>query len=296
MAAPTIPTADSIVIEALKKAKANYTQADINRAKQEWLEETKQDIWELSKRLKALHTTTILVTVQNKAKYAYPTDFSSDLSMTAMHGSTRGTAQAGSSSSITLSASETVSDSGILGHNILIYDGTAKGSFSQCYSYDSATKVASVSPDFSTAPDSTSKYMIIDEYHPLDELSLWEYAKYTNPTDRGTPHAFLPQGDSNDFEFTLYKAPYHSSGVPYGLRLVYYADLLEIDLSSTLMATLYKRWRNIFLQGVYVRALQGIDDNLYRIEEARYNNKLRVLVSRETYGMNLSNLQVKVQS
>ncbi|MFQ5686997.1 MAG: hypothetical protein ACE5GV_10090 [Candidatus Scalindua sp.] len=295
MTAPTMPTADSIVIEALKKAKSNYTQADVNRAKEEWLEEVKQDIWEMSSRLKALHTTTILVTVQNQAKYPYPTDFSSDLSMTAMHGAVRDTAQGGSSNSVTLSASETVSDSGILGHNILIYDGTGKGSLSQCYSYNSTTKVASVNPDFSVAPDSTSKYMIVDEYHPLDELSLWEYSRYTNPTDRGTPHAFLPQGDSNDFEFTLYKVPYHSSGVPYGLKLVYYADLLEIDLDSTLMLTLYKRWRNVFLQGIYIRALQGIDDNLYRTEEAKYGNKLRFLISRETYGLNLSNLQVKFQ-
>jgi len=204
------------------------------------LEEVKHDIWTRGKKLKTLHTHSVLVTTQNQNTYTMPVDFSSDLTLVALHGNINGTAQAGASGSITFAAVDTSSADSIEAHNILIYSGTGKGSMSQCTAFNTTTKVATVTPNFNTAPDSTSTYMVIDQYYPLDQTSLDVYDKDSKPLTRGTPSHYVITGDNDNYELKLYKTPYHTSGRPFGLRLRYYADLMEVDLASTLMSTIYK--------------------------------------------------------
>jgi hypothetical protein len=111
----------------------------------------------------------------------------------------------------------------------------------------------------------------------------------------GKPSFFYPKGDADNGEFVLYPKPYRVSGIPYGMQLRYYCDLMRLDLAGTLMATLYRRWRNIFVQGVYIKALQDDDDDRFEKEERRYKMLLTNLISQETYGMDLSSLQTKVE-
>ena len=193
MAAPTSPTLASITNEALKKAgypSPNVPTACSKERRTEWMEEVKHDIWSLMKKPKSLHTTSVLITTQNQARYTYPTDYSSDLTLNALHGNVTGTAQAGASGSITLAAADTSAQATVEARKILIYSGTAKGSMSQCTAYDTTTKVATMAPDFNTAPDNTSLYMIIDQNISLKQTSLFDFDAESSPTSRGTAVSF----------------------------------------------------------------------------------------------------------
>ena len=308
MAIQTQPDLNSIVDEGLKKA--GYSDIQVSndknlriRAKKQWIEETKHDIWKLSKKLRSLFTTSTAISVENQSRYPFPSDYESDLTVTLLHGNERGTAQGSTSGTITLASDEGVSGSSILSKQIFITSGTAVGNMSQCTAYNSTTKVATVNPNWVTSPDSTSAYMIIDQTYPLNQAPIQDLDSgyhYTNPfgssptDERGTPSHYFPIGDSDTGEFILHRPPHHTSGVPYGMQLRYYADLLRVDLDSILMTTLYRRWRNELTQGVLIRALQDNDDKNYQTEVQVYAQMLRVFQGRETHGMDLTNLQQKV--
>jgi len=67
-----------------------------------------------------------------------------------------------------------------------------------------------------------------------------------------------------------------------------------LDLTSTTLATTYRRWRNTYIQGVLVKQPQDDDDARQAIEEAKYRRYIADLVSRELYGHELSSLQLQV--
>ena len=297
MAAPTSPSLSNLVTEALKKGGyATPSAALVTRASDYWMEEIKNDIWTINKRCKNLQTTSVAITTENQARYSCPSDYASDLTVTLMHGTTRGTAQTGAAGSITLEASEDVTSDFILGKNILIYDGTAKGNMSQCTAYNSTTKVATIVPDWNTTPNSTSKYMVVDTYYPLEQKPIWEYDNISTPTSRGTPEKFYPIGDPDYGEFILYPIPHHTSDIPFGIQFRYYANLMKLDLAGTLMATLYQKWREVFTAGIVWKAYEDMDDSRADTQRTFYRNMLSIFNASETYGLDLSNLQAKVDA
>ncbi|MDP2672054.1 MAG: hypothetical protein Q8O68_00910 [Candidatus Daviesbacteria bacterium] len=293
MAAPTAPTLTSITTEALKKAGyASPTSAQLTRAQDEWMAEVKNDIWLRIKNLNLLQTSVIQTLTNGRSRYSMPTDFSNDLTLEILDGNKRGTAQAGSSSSITLAANETATD--IVGSEIAITAGTGQNSISRITAYNSTTKVADVSPSW-TAPASGSSYMIIDTTHPLIQKPIWELRKSGNMTTRGIPKWYFPVGNADDGEYELYPIPYQSDSHILVCRLTYYIDITELDLSGTLMATLYKRWRNVFTQGVYAKALQDIQDDKTNSEMSIYGGMLALLSAKEQYGQDISNITCTVR-
>lgn len=295
MAAPTAPTLVSLSTEALKKAGHSAPGATLlAQAQDQWMEEIKNDIWTLGKRLSSLQTTKIMITVNGQSRYAYPSDYTSEMTMQILDGTLIGTAQTGTSGSITLSAATSISSNDIIGKEILIYSGTGIGSISQCTAYDSDTKIASVTPDFATTPDNTSKYMIIDTYYPMIQNPIWDIDRTNYPTLRDRPTHWFPIGSGVYGEFNIFPVPYRESAIPWGLKLRYYANLMTLDLTGTLMAKLYQDWRNEFIQGVKAKCIEQDDDERARDELAKYINMLHLLVTRETYGTDLSNLRMTV--
>ena len=292
MAAPTVPSLTSITTEGLKKAGyASPSSAALTRAQDEWMEEIKNDIWNIAKKLKSLHTTAMLVTTDGQGRYALPADYCSDMTLTLLDGNETGTATAGTTSTITLQASKSYGTNWMKGKYILVTSGTGKASMSQCTTYNDTTKVATVTPDFDTTPDSTSVYKIIDVQYPLSQQPIWDFDAEMYAMDRDRPSHYSLMGDADNGELVLFKVPDEST---YGLQLRYYADLMEIDLAGTLMATLYKRWRDVFIQGVYAKSLQNDDDNRQILEYKAYTGRLQLLVMREQYGMDLSNLSIRI--
>ncbi len=71
-----------------------------------------------------------------------------------------GTAQAGASSTITLASTASASDDKYNDGFVLIVSGTGAGQVRGISDYVGSTKVATVSPNWATAPDNTSGYLV----------------------------------------------------------------------------------------------------------------------------------------
>lgn len=287
MAAPTAPTLATLAAEALKKAgQISPDSALTTRAEDLWMNEIKNDIYNRvfpisSGRMRSLQTTAVTVITEGKSRYALPTDFAGMVSVEILDGSTTGIAQDGAAGSITLASANSATD--IVGYQILVTGGTGVGSMSEITAFVSATQVATVTPNFTTAPAASSTYAIIDTVAGLDEVST-SVIKKAEPK-RDVPDRFAVDGDSDDGELLLYPTPYGTDSNIWGCRVTYYADINELDLSGTLMATLYKKWRNVWLWGVTYRALYELNDtNSKRIEDM-YNEALINMVAHETSGV-----------
>ncbi len=295
MAAPDAPTLVSITTEGLTKAGSGIGR--LARAQDEWMAEIKNDIWNRAKKLKSLQKTSIGITTEGVDRYALPTDYSSDLTLSILDGLRVGIAQGGALGSITVAAAENITEAALKQRKgILVYAGTGKGSYSQTTAFNTGTKVASVSPNFNTSPVNLDNYMFVDNITPVRQKPVWDLDRLIQVSGgTGKPLFFYPVGDADNGEFVLYPKPYRVSGIPYGMQLRYYCDLMRLDLAGTLMVTLYRRWRNIFVQGVYFKALQDDDDDRFKEEKKEYQRLLMDLIGRETYGTDLSNLQIKIE-
>ncbi len=294
-AAPVAPTLTSLATQALKRAgHSSPTTDQLATAEDVFMEEIKNDIFIDEPKMKSLFVTANLIVTNGKSRYPMPTDYSSGLTLNLLFGNTVGNVQAGTINTVTLDPSETITEDRLLGQNILITLNTGKGSMSQSVAYNSATKVATVDPNFTTAPGGTSTYMVVETFKHLSPGPVWNLDKIDNPTSPGEPHSYFPIGDSDSGEFILNPVPVRNDGKVYGLQCRYYANLMKIDLASTLMATLYQRWRNVWLQGIFAKQLKEDDDNRAETAERRYRALIVELSSREVYGMDSSDLQMTV--
>src|SRR3990172_866822 len=218
MVAPTAPDLTSITTAGLNQAGyATPTTAQLTKAQDYWMREIKNDL--AHKKLKSLHTVSFLPTVIGRHRYSNPTNHGNDMTLTLLDGEHIGVAQAGSSSSITLAAAEGIVENAILGRYILITSETGVGSCSQCTAYDTTTKIATVSPNFTTAPAVNSDYMVVDAYYPLTQIPAWDVDMERNVTDKGRPAFYIPIGDADYGEILLYPTP----DAIYGLPMRYYA-------------------------------------------------------------------------
>jgi len=298
MAAPSAPTLISITTEALLKAKT-FNSINLSRAQDEWMEEIKNDIWMLVKKSRYLQTSNIFVITNGEGLISYPSDFSSDLSLAKMDCTHFGVCQAGGSVTIAkLASDEDMSESYSIGREIIVYLTTDKTSTYSGFitAFDESTKIATFAPAITISAGTTYSYMIIDSYEPIEGpkhiIRLDELYNYAN---RGIPRSFYPIGSNDYGSFYLYPVPYRTSSVPWAIRQRYYANLMTLDLSGTLIATLYLRWRSLFVQGVFANALLDIDDNRANIEFQKYRAMLQVFIAREQYGMDLSDMQIIVK-
>lgn len=283
MSTPSNPTESELITEALAIAgERNPTDALYDRAEL-WLAEVKNDIWRKEKKLRSLQKTCYAILQKGQSRYSYPASFASDLSMTILDGNRTGTAQAGTNSTITLDSGESALDSDLIGREIIITGSTGVGSFSQIVGYNSSTKVATVTPDFETAPDSTSTYLIVDTEYDVEQRPLSDYAKFHSSANQ-RPEKFFPVGDEDYGEF-LFSCPPDKT---YGARLRYYANIMTLDTESTLYSTLLMQWRNIFMQGIVYRKLRDANDDRANDEFSKYRGELQSLINREKYGTDLS--------
>ena len=276
MAAPTDPTLRDIITEGLKKAGIRTpSPSELDRAETAWMSEIKNDIWIKEKKLKSLYTSSVIILTKGLSRYSMPSNYASDLSLVLMQGTETGTAQTGSASSITLASDEGIAEADAVGAEIVITSETAKGSFSQIVTYSTTTKVATVIPDFETVPDSTSVYMVVNEYDPLTKKAVRRLDQETSPTNIGDPRDYYVTKDDDYGEIIFRDVP--DTG-PYAVRARYYVNLLTLDTESTLMGLLYRNWRSLFTQGIYFKALGYIRDTDAKREELRYEAKLIDLV------------------
>lgn len=294
MAAPVAPTASSLISEALSKAGYAAPSAALTARGTVWLEEIKNDIYEKQRKLKGLQTKAIQPLTVGLPQYANPSDFSSDLGLEFATGVRYGTAQAGSTTSVTLAATETAAQSDLLGKEIAITGGAGPNQISYITAYNSTTKVATVSPAFAVAPDVTSTYVILDDYRPVEERNIRELGMLDSPTEQSYPEKYFPIGDAVSGSYILYPVPYRSDAQPMVLIQRYYANLQKLDLSSALLAVLYQRWYKVWMAGLVWMARDDADDDKADASLISYRHELKRLVESEGYFNTLVNPQAQV--
>jgi len=289
-----LPTLSELVAEGLYKAGHTHPSSDLtSRAENKWMEEIKADIWNRAKRQKFLQARSCQPLTKGLGIYSNPSDFASDMSMQFATGSRWGQLQAGAVGSLTLSSSEYASDTDILGKEIAITSGSGSGGIAYITNYNSSTKVATISPSLSVAPTVGDYYVILDYYKPVEEKPGWEIRNLNNPSQTGYPEVFYPQGDSTNGKFVLFPVPYRSDSQPLVVIQSYYADLTELDLSGTLMATLYQKWRNLWITGIKYKALEDADDTEKTSARTEYAHEVQKII-RQSYGNDIVNNAVRV--
>ncbi len=257
MPIPPNPLLNELVLEGLKQVGENNPSTDlVTRATTQWIEEIKNDIWHLGKKPKILQQTAYTIVNPGQSRYAYPFDYSSDLTLTLLYGTGQGVSQGGTSNTVALASNSSFGQE-IIGKEILMTSGTSQGSYAQIVIYDSTTKLAGVIPDFNMAPVSGDTYMIIDQETPIEIRMINEWERQTKFIAPRIPQYAYPLGDDQSGYFVFDSPP----NVMYGLRLRYYFDLSQIDSNSQIMSVLYRRWRNIWVKGIRAKKAMDEDDD-----------------------------------
>lgn len=295
MSISTPPILSSLVIESLRRAGYSKPSGELQaRATERWLEEIKAELWARARDLKSLQSKAITILTKGVQQYSNPNDYASDMSIKFATGGIYGTAQAGATNTITLASSFTGTAADIVGKEIVVSSGVGVGGISTVYGYVPGTKIASVSPDFSTAPINGSGYVILDYYQTLTESPIWENGNSQFSQDKGYPLYYLPFGDGTNGKFLLNPIPWREDNQPMVLINRYKADLTEADAVGPLMLTLYQKWQPLWISGLRWKALQNDDDSRAPGVFQEYQKSLRDLVNAENYGNTLNELQMKV--
>lgn len=295
MAISTPPILSSLVIESLKRSGYSNPSADLQaRATERWIEEIKTELWAKGNNLKSLQTKSVTVLTKGVGQYSNPTDYHSDMNKVFATGSVFGTAQAGSTSSVTLAASFTGVEADIISREIVIVSGTGLGGISTISAYVPATKVATITPSLTVAPTTGSGYLILDDYRPLSEYPIWDQSFIHFPGDKGYPTCYFPIGDSSDGKFVLNPIPWRDDSQPMVVINRYQADLTEADSVGTLMLKLYQKWQQLWISGIRWKTLQNDDDERAPGAYQEYQKAMRDIINIETYGNTINELQSKV--
>ena len=286
MAVPTAMTATLLVTEAWNKVGTDDpSNAQITRAEDYFLEEIMHDIcqrtdeYKATVKLKSLQTLSTDITVIGVSKYAFPSDFEEEISISFLDGTHADTATAGANTTITLAADEDATEAEVEGKHILITGGTGENGFRQATDYDTDTLIVTVDSAWDTNPDNTSTYRIINRVIDLEEDTLNGMGALGNTTfNKSDPTTFMKVSEAENTYYILDNPPDAST---YGLLIRYYADILLVDVTSDLVTKLYRKWRTALVQGVAWKIAENDDDDKYGVLKGEYERLVRNLLVRE---------------
>jgi hypothetical protein len=292
VAVPAIPTAASLVTEGLRQARIFYpTAGQIATYQTEVMEQLKNDLWQQVKQMKPLQTFSYMVLVPGQSRYSCPTDFSSDMTMVIETGLVSAVALSATASTIVVPAS--VGSLGLtqtLGKDLAIIAGTASASVSQItgvVNNANGTTTLTVYPNFQATPDSTSTFMIVDNQWPVEQDHIANYDKYRS-SGLSRPQKFFPMGDEDFDEFIFDVAP--DNNYSYVVRMRYFVNIMTLDLNSTLMSTLYQKFREYWIKGIKAQALADNDDTTAKDAFAERDQKLQALIMSQQYATDIHTL------
>jgi len=293
MATPTDPTITLLCTEGWSKTGVAPSTAELTRAQTYFFQEILNDIWNRSvltgnTRLKTLQTSMTSVSVKGVRTIDLSEDFDEEYSVTILDGSRRGTAQTGGASTITLASSETaMTASRALGKYIFTTGGTGSNQMRQITDYNATTKIATVDSAWTTPPDSTTTYLIVERVQICDEDNdLGEYDFYL-PAAAGRPSFFKKYGRQ-----LIFDKPFDLA--TYGVFTRYYKNLNQVDLTegaSTLITRILRNWRAVLTQGIYWKTCTFQNDNQAKDAKDEYQRLVDALLVKEIpYGGELVGL------
>jgi hypothetical protein len=288
MAAPSVPTLDSLVAEGLSKAGISSPSAPQTTQAEGWMEEIKADIWILGKTLNPLMTEHVEVLTPGISRYDFPAAASSVLTARCFYGDELGDVQAATAATITLDEDEDDGEDELEGEELFIYSGTGKGELSRIYSYDDDTLIASVHPAWGTQPVADDEYVKVQDTIELNIQSVVYYDKIQSNAQPGRPESMFPIGSGNNYGYyELYPIPDTEDDHYYAVHMRYFVNLMTLDLTGDRIKILYQRWRNLWMQGIKARRLDQDDDNRAGVEMQKYFAMVKDTVALEAYGRNI---------
>jgi hydrogenase maturation factor len=276
MAVPQLPTVTTICTQALKRAgRTTPTAAQIAEAAENALQEVKADVMLVASTHPNLLVTATTVTTEGQQRYAFPNDYNEPYAIQLLDGPEewQGAAQAGGTSTITLSALMSATEEDIIGKYILITSGFGVEEYREILSYDANSKMASVDSNWASVPNSASSYMIATIYTPLYPYGTYiNHDHITAPNVRGTPQLATIFSQ----EYLIYPVP---DDRPYGLLNRYFMDISKLDETGDLFVQLLREWRSLWIQGVAVKTMQRFDEDRYQSELNVYQAMLTGLAN-----------------
>ena len=191
MAIQTTPTLERLCRTALRRAGQPAPSGGmIQEAMNDAFMEVKNDIKMKAATHPLLETEAVLVTVRGVRKLSQPTDAHQVKSVLMFDGpdAWRGTAQTGASGSITLASTVSEDEGVLVGKPIFTLSGTGSLQYRHISGYTNSTKVATVSPNWTTTPDSTTTYLIANSQVELLQTTrqVLNYDQYNFATE-GVP-------------------------------------------------------------------------------------------------------------
>lgn len=270
MAVPSNLTVTQIVTEALKwGGRTVPTSAQITDGLTLYMAAVKSDLHRVAPCHPSLLTQTTVPTQIGLSKYDWPVDAeeisSINLIDTRDETGWTGTAQAGSSSSITLAAG--FDNAGIEMRGRYVHNTTpAVTGKGQILTYDNTTKVAGLTTVDGTAFAAATPYMI--------EAMRWEVKKRTSyhmnaweqSYELTRPRQMIMRGRTGVFD----KAPDRV----YIMEWEYWAALDRLDDAGAVFLRHLREWSALYFQGIGIRVMTRFDEDRRNTETQIYNQML----------------------
>lgn len=270
MAVPSNLTPTQVVTEALKwGGRTVPTSAQITDGLTLYMAAVKSDLHRVAPCHPSLLTQTTVPTQIGLSKYDWPVDAeeisSINLIDTRDETGWTGTAQAGSSSSITLAAG--FDNAGIEMRGRYVHNATpAVTGKGQILTYDNTTKVAGLTTVDGTAFAAATPYMI--------EAMRWEVKKRTSyhmnaweqSYELTRPRQMIMRGRTGVFD----KAPDRV----YIMEWEYWAALDRLDDAGAVFLRHLREWNALYFQGIGIRVMTRFDEDRRNTETQIYNQML----------------------
>jgi hypothetical protein len=262
MTTPTDPTATSLTTEALKKIGVTSPSATELSRSATWVQELFNDLWmrafrDGNTRLVSLQNETVQISTKGKNSIDLAEDFDEEISVVILDGNYRGTCQTGSTSTTAkLSSSETVTAATAIGKLLLITGGTGSGQYRRITDYDATTKIATVESAWTSTPDTTSTYLVVNNPKQIDEDNVKVLDENNLAASIGRPTGFAKFNRKMYFD-----RPFDLS--TYGVFYKYFMNINQVDLTegaSTRITRLYRNWHTVLDAGLQWKALADKDD------------------------------------
>lgn len=293
MVAPALPTLNSIVTEGLRQGGIFSPNASqIATYSGDPMEQLKNSLWQELKQAKPLMNFSYMVLTPGQSRYSCPSDYSSDMTMVILTGFYTGIITEATANTITVPIVPNGSYdlNQVLGEDLVITAGTAMNSVSQItglVNNNNWTQTITVYPDFQATPDNTSSYMIVDNQWPVEQRHIAELDMYHRSGGMDRPRKFYPMGDEDFDEFQFDVAP--DNFYVYCVRMRYTVNIMTLDLNSTLLASLYLKFREFWIYGIKSQVFMDNDDNRGPKSQEDRQAKLLALIRSQQYGTDLHN-------
>jgi|GEM_PF-6498860 len=294
MAVPDNPTITQIKTDAYKKAGVDSASSTETTRADRLLQEVLNEIWMASfrdgnTRLKSLEAEAMDISTKGLRAITLPEDFDEEISVIIMDGTHRGTAQTGSSTSITFASNEDATETDVVGKTIVITGGTGVDSYGVCTAYNTSTKVATVSSWSSTSPSASSTYLIANKPRFLEEENIREFDE-----DNVAPSLGIPSAYAKFNRQIVFDRPFDLS--TYGIYLKYFMHVHQVDLTegnATRITRILRDWRFVLTNGLAYKIMELEDNDKYIPTKKLFDDGIQTLLVRHIpYGGELTRLRL----